>query len=232
LFRVLYNSSVDIFYTKDAIFKASAGSWYISKSLKLLSNNDNFLQTKNYRIFGEESKSIATIESAVIVGDKIEIFISNIQRLFNSGEFVRVVDANNQDVIIDGSNLRAKIVGQISQIKINSTNRGQLYQPGDPIIVYDGLNQDVPFPVGATAIVGETTKGAIQRINVVNGGFGFSTKPNTIIRITGAPGAKANVASISPYLPPSFTIVNGGTGYKINDPVTFRHTVCRLLLEK
>jgi hypothetical protein len=77
LFRVLYNSEVDIFYTKDAIFKASAGSWYIAKSLKLLSNNDNFLQTKNYRIFGEESKSIATIESAVVVGDKIEIFISN-----------------------------------------------------------------------------------------------------------------------------------------------------------
>lgn len=221
LFRVLYNSSVDIFYTKDAIFKASAGSWYISKSLKLLTNNDNFLQTKNYRIFGEESKSIATIESAVIVGDKIEIFISNIERLFNSGEFVRVVDSNNQDVLIDGSNLRAKIVGQISQIRINSSNRGQLYQPGDPIVVYDGLNEDVPFPVGATAIVGETTKGAIQRINVVNGGFGFSTSPNTIIRITGAPGAKANVGSISPYLPPSFTIVNGGSGYKINDAVIY-----------
>jgi len=221
LFRILYNSEVDIFYTKDAIFKASAGSWYIAKSLKLLSNNDNFLQTKNYRIFGEESKSIATIESAVIVGDKIEIFISNIERLFQSGEFVRIVDNNNQDVLFDGSILRAKILGQISQIKINSTNRGQLYQPGDPIVVYDGLNANVPFPIGATAIVGETTKGSIQRINMVNGGFGYSTKPNTTIRITGAAGAKANVGSISPFLPPSFTIVNGGKGYKINDSVIY-----------
>jgi hypothetical protein len=221
LFRVLYNSSVDIFYTKDAIFKASAGSWYIAKSLKLLSNNTNFLNTKNYRIFGEESKSIATIENAIVVGDKIEVFISNIERLFQSGEFVRIVDSNNQDVLFDGSVLRSKIVGQISQIKIAPTNRGQLYQPGDPIIVYDGLNANVPFPVGATAIVGETTKGSIQRINVVNGGFGYSTKPNTIINITGAPGAKANVGSISPYLPPSFTIVNGGKGYKINDPVIY-----------
>ena len=221
LFRVLYNSEVDIFYTKDAIFKASAGSWYISKSLKLLTNNDNFLQTKNYRIFGEESKSIATIESAVIVGDKIEIFISDIQRLFQSGEFVRIVDINNQDVLFDGSILRSKIVGQISQIKINSTKRGQLYQPGDPIIVFGGLNANVPFPVGATAIVGETTKGSIQRINIVDGGFGYSTKPNTIIKITGAPGAKANVGSVSPFLPPSFNIVNGGRGYRINDPVIY-----------
>jgi hypothetical protein len=221
LFRVLYNSSVDIFYTKDAIFKASAGSWYIAKSLKLLSNNTNFLEIKNYRIFGEESKSIATIENAIAVGDKIEVFISNIQRLFQSGEFIRIVDSNNQDVLFDGSVLRAKIVGQISQVKIASTNRGQLYQPGDPIIVYDGLNANVAFPVGATAVVGETTKGSIQRINIVNGGFGYSTKPNTIIRIVGAEGAKANVGSISPFLPPSFTIVNGGKGYKINDAVIY-----------
>jgi hypothetical protein len=223
LFRVLYNTDVEIFNTKDAVFKASGGTWYIAKSLKLLSANPYFLETKNYRIFGESSKSIATIEAAVLVGNKTEIFISNIERLFNSGETVRIVDSNNQDVLFGGNILRAKLVGQISQIKINPTSRGLTYQPGDPVVVYGGLNANVANPIGATAKVGEITKGSLQRINVVNGGYGYTLKPNTIIVIedSAISGARANVGSISPYLPPSFKIINGGTGYKVNDSLVY-----------
>jgi hypothetical protein len=223
LFRVLYNTDVEIFNTKDSVFKASGGTWYIAKSLKLLSNNPYFLQTKNYRVFGEVSKSIATIEAAVLVGTKTEIFISNIERLFNSGETIRIVDSNNQDVLFGGQPLRAKIVGQISQIKVNPTSRGLTYQPGDPVVVYGGLNANVANPVGAIARVGEITKGSIQRINVVNGGYGYSLKPNTVIIIedSARSGARANVGSISPYLPPAFNIVNGGAGYKINDSIVY-----------
>jgi len=61
LFRVLFNSDFEVFNTKEAVFKASAGTWYVSKSLKLASSNRNFLNTKNLRVFGIESKSIATI---------------------------------------------------------------------------------------------------------------------------------------------------------------------------
>ena len=220
LFRVLFNSDFEVFNTKEAVFKASAGTWYVSKSLKLASSNRKFLDTKNLRVFGLESKSIATIESAVLVGDKTEIFISDIQRLFESGEFVKIVDSNNQDVLFDGEILTAKIVGQISQIKINSVKRGSLYQPGDPVVVYDGMD-DPTTGVGASAIVSETTKGSLQRINVVSGGFGYSLKPNTIVTIPNGGGAKANVYTLSQYLPPSYTIVNSGTGYRINDRVMY-----------
>jgi hypothetical protein len=218
LFRVLFNSEFEVFNTKEAVFKASAGTWYVSKSLKLASSNRNFLNTKNLRVFGLESKSIATIEAAVLVGDKTEIFISDIQRLFESGEFIKIVDSNNQDVLFDDEILTAKIVGQISQIKVNSVKRGSLYQPGDPVVVYDGMD-DVTTGVGASAFVSETTKGSLQRITVVNGGFGYSLKPNTIVTIPNGGGAKANVYALAQYLPPSYTIVNGGTGYKINDRV-------------
>jgi len=34
LFRVLFNSEFEVFNTKEAVFKASAGTWYVSKSLK------------------------------------------------------------------------------------------------------------------------------------------------------------------------------------------------------
>ena len=220
LFRVLFNSDFEVFNTKEAVFKASAGTWYVAKSLKLASSNRNFLNTKNLRVFGLESKSIATIEAAVLVGDKTEIFISDIQRLFESGEFIKIVDSNNQDVLFDDEILTAKIVGQISQIKINTIKRGSLYQPGDPVVVYDGMDDPVTG-VGATAIVTETTKGSLQRINVVNGGFGYTLKPNTVVTVIGGGGAKANVYALSNYLPPSYTIVNGGSGYRVNDRVNY-----------
>lgn len=197
LFKTLFNSDVEFFYTKDAVFRASAGKWYVAKSLKLDSTNLDFLDCVNYRIFGETSKSIATIENAVVSGNKILLFISDIQRLFESGEFVRVVDSNNQDVLMeDGDTHRAKIVGQISQILISPTNRGLLYQPGDPVIVYDGLSSNTG--IGATAIVGETTAGSVQRIGVVSGGYGYREDPDTVIELTNAPGTIVKVSSVDP----------------------------------
>jgi len=196
LFRVLYDSDFDVFYTKEAVLKASDGKWYVAKSLKLASVDPHLLNINNYRLFGETTKSIATVENSVLAGTKTEVFISNIERLFQSGEFVRVVDSNNQDVLFNGSPLRAKIVGQISQVKIDPNNRGLLYQVGDPVVIYDGLSSNTGL--GASAVVGSTTSGSIQRINVINGGFGYSYSPNTEIDITNAPGAIAIVGSVDP----------------------------------
>lgn len=196
LFRILYNSDFDYFDTKNAVLKASDGNWYVAKSLKLASTDENFLNVKNYRLFGETSKSIATIEASVFSGKKIEVFISNIERLFQSGEFVRVVDNNNQDVLFNGKVLRSKIVGQISQVRINPSNRGLYYEVNDPVIVYDGLNSNTG--IGATAVVGEITSGSIDRLTVVTGGVGYRPDPNTYITFTDAPGASAKVGSINP----------------------------------
>ena len=199
LFRVLYNSDVDFFYTKDAVIRASAGKWYVAKSLKLASSDVNFLSINNLRIFGETTKSIATIENSVLAGSKIEVFISNIGRLFQSGEFIRVIDLNNQDVLFGGQPLRSKIVGQISQIRINPDNRGNFYQPGDPVIVFGGLNSTQDN--GAEAFVSETTSGSIQRITVDTGGFGYAlinANTKTTINITNGGGALAVPGSFNP----------------------------------
>jgi hypothetical protein len=45
--------------------------------------------------------------------------------------------------------------------------------------------------------VGTTTKGSIQRINVISGGYGY-TANNTVINITNAPDANATVSSLNP----------------------------------
>lgn len=196
LFKVLYDSDFDIFYTKDSVFRASDGIWYVSKSLKLSTSDSRFLSINNYRLFGETSKSIATVENSVESGTKTEVFISNIERLFQSGEFVRVVDSNNQDVLFDGEVLRAKVVGQVSQIKIDPKNRGLFYSPGDPVIVYNGLSSNTG--IGAIAQVANTTAGSIQRINTLTGGYGYTNSPNTTIDITNGGGAGAVVGSLNP----------------------------------
>jgi len=177
LFRILYNSSVEVFYTKDVVLKASAGTWYVPKSLRLLTQDPNFLQLSDpkygsLRVFGETSKSIATIENVILSGDKTEVFISDIERLFQSGEFVHIVDSNNQIHLINGEELRAKIVGQISQININPNYRGLSYQVNDPVSIYGGLSSVNGH--GASAVVGSTTTGSISSILVDSGGFGYT----------------------------------------------------------
>lgn len=201
LFKILFNSEFEVFNTKDAVLKPSDGIWYVAKSLKLLTVDPLFREIDNYRVFGEDSKSLATIEKTVLAGNKTEVFISNIERIFKSGEFVKIIDKNNQFVNgLDGNPLRAKIVGQISQVNINPVYRGLLYETGDPVIVYNGLSDD--NGIGAIAEVGETTTGSITKIGVINGGYGYTFPPNSLINIkynnTGARGAKAEIATLDP----------------------------------
>lgn len=207
LFRALYNSSAEIFNTSDTVLKASDGKWVITKSLRIDSLNPSWLLINNLRLFGETTKSYATVDYSSVTGSKTEIFISNIQRLFNSGEFVRVVDNNNLDVYFyqgkvyiqnqgvtipeNATTLRGKIIGVISSIRISSKDRGQFYETGDPVIISGGLNTDVVNPIGAEALVGQTTRGSIETIIVTNGSNGYQLPPNSSIIFSGASDASA-----------------------------------------
>lgn len=215
LFRALYNSDAEIFLTRDAVFKASDGKWYVSKSLRLATSDETFLSIQNLRIIGLTSKSIATIERGIQVGNRIELYISDIGRLFESGEDIQVVDNNNQPMyfkngvavnssVVGSTTLTAKILGSISTVNINSKKRGQLYvgrsatYSGDPVVFYGGLNSD--SGIGATAFVNETTTGSLRAINLIDGSYGYREDPNTYIQISGGggSGAIANVGSVDP----------------------------------
>jgi hypothetical protein len=223
LFRVIYNSEVDLFYTKDAILKASSGKWYVPRSLKLDTSDPNFSLIKNLRIFGNSSKAIATVETAIFDGSKTEVFISDIQRSFRSGETITIVDSNNQTVyFLNGSIVPAgtpgavslssiAIVGQISQVTIDKNNRGLTYVTNDPVVIYDGLNPTAVNPVGATVQVGSVTAGGLQGIQVASGGYGYTASPannsiggaNTYIYFTNVVGSNpvspsATVGTLDP----------------------------------
>lgn len=213
LFRALYNSDAQIFLTRDVVLRASDGKWYVTKSLRLATNDEQFLSISNLRLFGLTTKSFATVERSVRVGNRIEVYISNIERLFVSGEDVVVVDNNNQtlyfkdgQVVPEGTSgstkLQAKVLGSISSVQINSNKRGQLYKgrdaiyPGDPVVFYGGLNDT--NGLGATAFVNETTSGSLRDVTVLNGSYGYREDPNTILQFTGGggSGAIANVSTV------------------------------------
>lgn len=196
LFRILYNSDFEYLYTKDFLLKPSTSTWFSIKSLRLSTDDRNFLDAVNCRIFGSTSKSIAIIENVLISENKIELVISNIERLFQSGETITVVDNNNQPILFNGNELSAVIVGQISQVTIDPNNRGLIYNPGDPVIVYGGLNPNSLSPVGAVAKVGTVTNGSIYNISVLNGGFGYRVYPYSSINIPDSGGANAIVSAI------------------------------------
>ena len=183
LFRALFNEEIDIFYPKDDILKVSDGKWVLPLALRLDTSDDNIFNIENSIITGQNSKATALVESVTRSIDRqlgisyIEVYISNVQRLFETGE---TVSATYNDGV-SNITVTAKLIGSLSEIKIDPANRGLFYRgydtttgyTGDPVTIVGGLNPDANTPVGAIAYVGETTKGAVTDIIVVNGGFGF-----------------------------------------------------------
>ncbi len=195
LFRALYNADSDIIETKEFVLKASAGKWFLPKSIKVKTNDSRWVNAENLWVFGNNSKSFAKIERVKLVNDRIEIFLSDIERLFETGEFVKVVSQDLRDVYFDvagnivnqetpeSSILEAKLLGTISNILINQKYRGNYYLTGDPVVVYGGMDDEITG-IGAAAEVGEVTLGAIQRVKVENGSWGYRENPNTFIFVT------------------------------------------------
>jgi hypothetical protein len=106
-----------------------------------------------------------------------EVYVSNVERLFVTGEIVSATYNNGVvDVTVTG-----KLIGALSEIRVDPLNRGLFYNgfnadtgyPGDPLTIVGGLNPESDTPIGALAFVGSTTQGNITDILTVNGGFGF-----------------------------------------------------------
>ena len=110
LFRLLYNSDTQILMTGDLVFRASAGQWYVPKFLKVNGDASLWLTPgiKNFRVFGQTSKSFATIENVILNGSKCDVYISNIERVFQSGENIIVVDSRNQDIYVKDNEVVTK----------------------------------------------------------------------------------------------------------------------------
>ena len=187
LFRALYNENIEIYYPKEDILKASDGKWVLPLALRIDTDDNNIFNIAKTLITGETSKATALVEKVIQSVDRqlgityTEIYVSNVQRLFATGEQVSATyidEDTGLNITVSG-----RLIGALSEIKINPTNRGLFYNgydpdatpsyPGDPVSIVGGLNPVANTPVGAVAYVGATTKGGITDIIVEKSGFGF-----------------------------------------------------------
>lgn len=181
LFRALYNDNIDIYYPKEDILKTSDGKWVLPLALRVNTNDNNIFNIEKTKITGQTSKATALVEKVISSVDRqlgityIELYVSNIQRLFETGEIISTTYYNGTSNVT----VEATLVGALSEIKIDPLNRGTGYRgrdesyDGDPVTIIGGLNPDSASPIGAVANVGVTTQGSVSDIQVINGGFGF-----------------------------------------------------------
>lgn len=183
LFRAVFNEDVEIFYPKDDILRASDGKWALPLALRIDTNDVNILNIENCLLTGESSKATALVETVTRSVDRqlgisyIEIYVSNVKKLFKTGETVRATYNDGVSDIV----VRGKLIGALSEININRNARGLFYNAydpatgysGDPVTIVGGLNPTSNNPIGAIAYVGTTTLGSITDIVVTDGGFGF-----------------------------------------------------------
>jgi hypothetical protein len=207
LFKVLYDANLELFNTNDAVLRASDGKWIVPKYLRIESTDLNWLLSEGFKIFGETSKSYAVVDYVKIADERIELYISNVQRQFTAGENITVVDNNNLEVYFYNNEiyvqnqgyeipsgavtLTEKIVGTVSAITLNPNYKGLFYNPGDPVVAYGGLDPNKANPVGLSAEVGDTNLGSLATLVVVNPSHGYRLPPNTSISITGGGGSNA-----------------------------------------
>jgi len=204
LFRVLYNQDLEIFLPKLDILKASDGKWVLPQAFRLTLSPANIgidiNRLERRRGIGSISKASCLIESAIRTIDKstnreiVEIYISNINRLFQNGELIEIeyVDGNGATQIFS-----EKIIGAISNIRINPRRRGTKYVTGDPVVINGGLDELSQTKVKAVAVVGNVTTGSIESTSVLKGGYGHRLFPNSLIDIVSANGIGANIVVTS-----------------------------------
>ena len=185
LFRALFNENIEIYYPKDDILKTSDGKWILPLTLRIDTTDNNVFNLEKCLVTGLTSKATAIIERVIQSVDRqlgityTELYISNIKRLFATGETLSAsyTDADTELTVT----VTGRLIGSLSEIKINSTNRGLFYNgydtdtgyPGDPVSIVGGLNPTANTPIEAVAFVGNVTKGGITDILVEKSGFGF-----------------------------------------------------------
>lgn len=210
LFKALFDEDIEINYPKEQILIASDGKWKLPRAFRITvgeSNKNldvNFLEKK--LVTGNNSGATCVIESANRTIDPtngievIEIYISNIRKYFENGEYITVnyTDANGIE-----RTFSEKIIGTISNIRIDSNirtdpsqrRRGLLYNVGDPVVITGGLAVTAEAN-DAVAIVGNVTVGSIESVATTFPGYGYRVYSNTetiVLRSTGDdPNSNAN----------------------------------------
>lgn len=240
LFKVLFNEDIEINYPKEQILIASDGKWKKPKAFRITvgetnKNIDVNLLEKRL-VVGVDSGATCIVESAdrTIDSDSgkeiIEIYISNIKRYFNNGEYIKInyIDANGVEKVFS-----EKIVGTISNIYLDSNiktdpqqkRRGLLYNVGDPVVITGGLAPTAEARPGI-AIVGNVSSGSIEAVNTIFPGYGYRTYANTEVLVLRSTGDDPNANQETDLRVFALNLTSNTTNSQGNfiEPITYEKT--------
>lgn len=217
LFKVLYGSDVEIFNTKDFVFRASDGKWIVTKTIQLNSIDPLWKLAVGYKVFGTQSFGYATIQSVTQDNLFTTLVLSDVTKAFVSGEKVKIVDSLNKPVLIENTSLTAVIVGLVNSVEINTAYRGTGYSVNDPVVFYGGLDPNVAVPIGANAYISSVTTSTMNGILRVKGGTGYTTAANTDVNIS-APVSGVQASAVLKSVDSNNYVVTWVTTDTIQDP--------------
>lgn len=167
LFRVLYDSDLEIYYPKEDILKASDGRWIEPKSIKTTSTNGTALfGGKNGQVVqysGTQVSATAFIESVVQYSFNglpvTEFFISDINGEFLPGQEVHI-EQGTSDWVETAYSVLGDFFVEIA---------GDGYRVGDTATVIDTNG------VGFSAKIDQVSfSGGVKKIGIANSGLNYS----------------------------------------------------------
>lgn len=109
LFRILYNTEINIYFPGDDILRASDGKWYIGKRIILRDIQYTGNIEEISEVIGSVSKATARVDRVtVVVEGGIEvtsIYLTNIRGTFLKDELVRIKGSNEIIATIDSNGI-------------------------------------------------------------------------------------------------------------------------------
>lgn len=136
LFRVLFDTEIDIKYPREKILKSSSGRWVQRKSIKIFSTNDSLSRELNNRYIYQEDENGNRTASARVRDMTIyridqykvaELFIEDYIGIFNKTRFLLC------DAIIDGAEETLSYVIGNCPISIQISQSGYNYKINDRV---------------------------------------------------------------------------------------------------
>lgn len=247
LFKVLYNEDIEINYPKEQILITSDGKWIQPKAFRITvseSNknlNPNLLEKR--LVLGTVSGATCIVESANRNIDPtngkevLEIYISNIKRLFNNGETIQInyIDENGVARVF-----LERIIGTISNIRVDSNirtdptqrRRGLFYNVGDPVVITGGLGRSAEAN-DAAAIVGNVSLGSIEAVNLTFPGYGYRLYTNTEVIVLRSSGDDENANQSTDLRVLNINFTQNATNSQQNffEQITYDRTVIEYLAD-
>lgn len=242
LFNILFNETVEFYYPKNDILKASDGKWTTDTSIRVQNpdNHDVFslvgtVLYQDYQYTNPETNittteiyATALVERIIqfYLGDNLitEIFISNYKSV-DGGDFLisQSADEDPKKFVYakDEQNNRLEFPLLPMMVGLDVIAEGSGYSTNTlvPVQTADG-----DIGVGATAQISNTLQGRIVDVSIINGGVNYAVNDRIVFEDNaeiGGTGAFAFVSDVSTdglkYSSGSLQFLGRGTD---NSPVT------------